>query len=146
MCPPPQVIMSYCCTQDWHTKTPLQRMCVLAAIRPDRLPAALTLWVKDVLGEYTAPSAPGYDKLWQPSQARQALSRVFAVLAGAFRLHEWVFFVQTLLDCDAHTPALHWQSPGTSPAEAIEHAAAEVRAVACSPLALGSCAQGGLAR
>ena len=92
MCPPPQVIMSYCCTQDWHTKTPLQRMCVLAAIRPDRLPAALTLWVKDVLGEYTAPSAPGYDKLWQPSQARQALSRVFAVLAGACRLHEWGCF------------------------------------------------------
>lgn len=62
--------------QDWYARPTLQRLCVLAAVRPDRLPSALSLLVADVLGPYASPSAPGLATLWSTSAVRGSLARM----------------------------------------------------------------------
>ena len=118
--------------QDWFARPTLQRLCVLAAVRPDRLPAALSLLVADVLGPYASPSAPGLATLWTTSAVR-APPRL-PPLAITIRVRDSILTrscfagnVQVLADVDSETPVLHLQAPGTDPASEVEAEAKRVR-------------------
>lgn len=79
--------------QEWKTKSPFQRLCIIRALRTDRMTYAAKVYVQEILGQkYTNFRPPEFSESFKETSSRTPVFFILSAGVDPTRVNNYIYF------------------------------------------------------